>query len=258
LRNKMKSLTKDMFNFSYENYKQLILYSKNIAPIFRLKDFNQKKGIILRHDVDFDIKSAYNLAQIEKEMGIVSTFFISTTSPTYNPRSSINRKMLSEMAQDGFEIALHFDMMYYGNASLTVLEKKVNFESKILESIIEERIESISLHNPSINGIFPIFKGYNNAYAPEIFSNDCYISDSRMTFNDKDPYTFILKAKDTPIQVLLHPEHWSPENFTYLGFYKKFLHEFAEIIDDMMQVNSTYYREIGNASLKDLIFGEKL
>ena len=80
--------------------------------------------------------------------------------------------------------------------------EKVKLECKILEEITEESIVSISLHNPSISGEYPLFEGYFNAYSEELFSDDRYISDSMRVdptlhpFRGKDPYEFIKNANN--------------------------------------------------------------
>jgi hypothetical protein len=50
-----------------------------------------------------------------------------------------------------------------------------------------EKIESVSIYNPSVLGKYPLFEEYINAYDPRIFGEDRYISDSEQNFRH-DPY----------------------------------------------------------------------
>ncbi len=64
-----------MRDFTLEMYKNLI---SSLAPhdIFTVRDFiksPQKKGLILRHDVDNSPEKALRMAQIDADLGIRST-----------------------------------------------------------------------------------------------------------------------------------------------------------------------------------------
>jgi hypothetical protein len=249
-------MTYDTVNlkFTYADYEKFIRFAKDVAPICSLADWDHSVAIILRHDVDFDLRSAYKLAQIEKKLGVLSSFFIMTTNYYYNPLYPTNSDLLRCMSDDGFEIGLHFDPSIYGDITSERLETKMKFECSILQSIVGHPIKSISLHNPSLNGQYPIFDGYNNAYSKEIFSDDKYMSDSCMDFRGKNPYAFVTKAKDVPLQIVFHPMHWSENGQDYIGFFAKYLADFIDCIDNTFRVNRTYKRSIGSVRLKDKIW----
>ena len=156
--------------FTYDYFKALMARAMEIAPITTLDGRKDGLCVILRHDIDLDIPLAYEMAMVEEEIGIRSTFFIMTTSHFYNPTSSKNREYLFAMAQKGFEIGLHFDPTIYGNADLEELKVHADRECSILESVIGHNITSISLHNPSVTGKFPMFapidRGIAEVYVP--------------------------------------------------------------------------------------------
>jgi hypothetical protein len=248
------------FNFTYESYSHFIKYAKNIAPIVSLNEFNclnYKTGIILRHDVDIDILPAYKLAKIESNIGIRSTFFVLTTAHTYNPLSPTNRRLLNEIKKDGFEIGLHFDPTVYGDISHAEMFDKVRFECKILEDIIGEPIKSLSLHNPSIHGKYPVFDEYYNAYSPDIFSDSVYMSDSCMNFRGKNPYEFVKRAKEMPIQMVFHPIHWSEENSSYIDIFRDYTHGIVDYMDEYFRLNQKYKDTIKDEKLWDVLLENK-
>ncbi|MBA3045806.1 MAG: hypothetical protein FP824_06295 [Euryarchaeota archaeon] len=248
---------KHTLRFTYADFEDFVKYAMDIAPICALANWDGKRSIIMRHDVDFDIPSAYKLAKMEKKIGIQSTFFIMTTNRYYNPLFPANSDLLRSMSNDGFEIGLHFDPSIYENASHQELENKVKLECSILESIIGKPIRSISLHNPSLSGQYPMFEGYINAYSNEIFSDDNYMSDSCMDFRGKNPYEFVKKAKDSTLQIVFHPMHWSEEGLDYIGFFTKFINNLTDNIDETFRANRTYKKIIGEDRLKDKIRGEE-
>ena len=242
--------------FTHKKLREFLLHIKSISNVTSLGNWDGTNGIILRHDVDLDIKAAYNLSLIEKECGVESTFFIVPTSRYYNPLSLANRKMLYEMANSGFEIGLHFDPMVYGNISINELKEKVDMEAKILEFIVNKEVKSVSLHNPSVHGQYPIFEGYNNAYEKKIFSDDVYISDSCMNFRGKHPFEFVKKAEEKTIQVVLHPIHYSEKGNNYIQILCNLHLKKIEDFDIHFRGNPTYLSLIKNERLIDYIIKE--
>lgn len=234
-----------MLKFDYVTYEDILYNMKKINRIYKFNEVESKtkSGFILRHDVDFDIKKAYKLAEVEKGVDITSTFFILTTSEMYNIMSSDNRKMLMDMIQEGFEIGLHFDPIIYNNLTENKLYEKVKVESEIIESITGQRVDSISLHNPSIHGQYPMFNNYKNAYEEIYFNPELYISDSCKDFRGKEIFSFMENGRDNLIQVLFHPIHFSQyeENYTH-SFSKIFRNKILDFHTKLL-INKTYRNE---------------
>lgn len=228
--------------FEYSQLSKFLSHIKKNYPVTSFECWKGDNAIILRHDVDFDLGAAYRLALIEKKFHLKSTFFILMSAETYNPLSIKNRQILSEMRKLGFEIGLHFDPIIYKTADLKILKKHLDKEAGILSSITKKKVQSVSLHNPSITNKYPIFAGYHNAYDPRNFNKDNYLSDSRMIFSI-DIYEFVKKAKDQPIQILLHPLHYTQHGDTYVEIFCQFLTEMTQKVDKNFIVNHTYRRE---------------
>ncbi len=235
--------------FQYKEYKKFITHLKKFGTVVPLKKWESAKAIVLRHDVDFDLDAAYQLALIESECGVASTFFFLTTCDTYNLFSAKNRLILQKIEKLGFEIGLHFDPTIYGDVSEEELALFLDHESAMLAQLIEGSIDSVSLHNPSVHGQFPIFENYNNAYDQRIFSDTIYLADSRMDFRGKSPYSFIENNQQFPIQVLLHPLHYAEEVRTYPEIFSENIKKYISTIEQTFQVNSTYNSQIENDTL---------
>lgn len=224
--------------YTYEGYRQWLAFAQTHRVVVPFRDWNSSKQLILRHDVDLDVLPAYRLMQIETECGVRSTYFFLTTSPHYNVRAHVNQLRLSEMVQRGFEIGLHFDpTLYQADDDLTAC---VNREVRLLSEAVGVSVNSVSLHNPSLGGRYPLFDGYRNAYDPQIFMPDRYISDSRMNLTQENLEKFITAAGDVPLQVLLHPLHFTNHGATYLDIMTQFLAQQAEMLQRTFQVNSTF------------------
>ena len=72
--------------FSTNSYREILskLLSAGLVPS---TDWGEEIGsttLLLRHDVDFSITYAHELANLEQQAGITSTFFFMLTSNMYN------------------------------------------------------------------------------------------------------------------------------------------------------------------------------
>lgn len=225
--------------FSYSELEDFLAFAKKHVRIGPMRDFRKGgKYAILRQDVDRDISPSFEVAAIQKKLGIRSTFFVLLTSPTYNPQGQAVRKTLRGLADDGFEIGLHFDPQAYGRQTDRKLREIVRMECRALEFITGQRVESVALHNPSLLGKLPLFKDVINAHDKEVFAPERYLSDSMRidpqidAFRGKNPYEFVRTAKKFPIQIVLHPE--------------QFLHGGGDYVDTIMRYSMKTTTEVMN------------
>ncbi len=227
--------------FQYDQLREFFGAINDLGTTQRFKDWQGANVFLMRHDVDFDIKLAHQLAEIEQDEGIVSTFFILTTCESYNVSCDRNRKLLREMVAMGHEIGLHFDPTLYGDA----LDPAVQKEADLLSFVADEKVNSISLHNPSIHGQFPLFDGFVNAYDKSMFSDDNYISDSCYMFRGKNPFEFIKRISNSMIQILLHPMHYSESGGGYDEVCVDTLLRYMQEVHSTFLINSTYKEQMG-------------
>ena len=69
---------------------------------------------ILRHDVDFSLEKAWEMACFEQENEIFSTYFVIVSCDNYNIFSRKKQKILRDILAYGHTIGLHFDETVYG------------------------------------------------------------------------------------------------------------------------------------------------
>jgi hypothetical protein len=238
--------------FRHQGLKELLLRASQLGPVESFEQAPTDCGIILRHDVDIHVRPAYEMSRLEKECGVRSTYFFLTTANTYNLNSTRDRKLIREMADEGFEIGLHFDPTIYGDISEEELQSKAETEAALIELVSGKKVRSISLHNPSIHGQYPAFNGFINAYDPEYFQPDNYLSDSRLSFRGKDPMGFIDRARTTRLQVLLHPIFYIKSG-TYAGLLEELVLGYADDLDYSCSLNPEYNKEMHGRRLKEFI-----
>ena len=232
--------------FSFEEYRKFIKYLKSNYNLSLFRNWKGENNILIRHDVDLDLFFAEELAEIEDKCGIQSTYFVMVSSQFYNINSQRNRRILNKIVNYGHEIGLHFDPVIYEGAD-SELEIKAKQESRVIENVIEEKIVSISLHNPSIHNNYIRFNDFISAYDKKIFNNEIYISDSCMNFRGKDIYKFVERSKKMPVQILLHPLHYSDNGDKYDKIFQRKINYDIENLSSEFSVNSTFKKTFGKS-----------
>jgi len=98
--------------FTFTAYKHLLeKLNTNQYQFTNYHDYNKPKDrvVILRHDIDFSLKSAVKFAEIEHDMGISSTYFVLLRTDFYNAASKESQNCIKRIKSLGHEIGLHFD-----------------------------------------------------------------------------------------------------------------------------------------------------
>ncbi len=139
----------DKYDFSYSHYKKSLLEIKKGHKISNFDDYS-KNDVILRHDVDFALEPALRMAQIEKELGVQSAYFILFHAPLYNPFSLRSSQIINQVLKLGHNIGLHYDSSFILENDLDPTDA-VNLEIKLMEQHFKCTIKVISAHNPSTN-----------------------------------------------------------------------------------------------------------
>ena len=164
--------------------------------------------LLLRHDVDFSVNHAYEIAKIDKSQNIFSTFFFMLTSNMYNLLSNTNRHLVQEIKEMGHKISLHFDP--------TVYKKIDEFkkEREIFEKNFMVEVDIVSIHRPGVflnNNNIDLF-GSKQTYQNKYFKKMKYISDSSGRDVSHDLDNYLESKKKTGLHLLLHPIWWVDES----------------------------------------------
>jgi hypothetical protein len=213
-------MSRVLTNFSRAEYEKLL--DEFIAGGYRCVDFAQAAELsrhdepllILRHDIDFCVKAARDMALVEAEKGLFSTYFFMLRTPFYNLFTAENSKAVREIINAGHRIGLHFDRMPYPNASVSELASALNREGAVLGNWFETEIKVVSYHRPlarevegHAEGSHPLLNTYMEAFTKRIK----YFSDSQGAFRFGHPLESETFQKKLPIQILIHPIWWGDE-----------------------------------------------
>jgi hypothetical protein len=199
-----------LMEFSYDSFRRLV--QEVSANGYTCHRFDEPPGreatkrFYLRHDVDISPISALKLGQIEHELGVRGNFFFLLNSETYQLLSEHNIQIVRRLRELKHCVGLHIDQLLTGEDEHKIL-KTIEWFSEIVTPI--DLVASF--HRPTTTVLRRVYDGFINTYAPHLFSEQCYLSDSR---RDDGFYPKLRQwmAEGKPmIQLLTHPDWWYPE-----------------------------------------------
>ena len=231
--------------FSYEDYKKIIRIIKSTDRYMEYhKALTSDRFIIMRHDVEYSVERAYELAKVESSMDFTSTFFFQWTNNSYNILSRKNMDMIKDMHERGHYIGLHFALN--GMTDMGRIREQIGKEMEILNSMFEFKIDTFSIHRPSKDVLRENIKlpGYINAYQDDFFTfaenvtEDTpvkvkYLSDANHIWRYGYPDEKNILDNDK-VQILTHPFAWCKKGYDNFDNYKSLIYEkYIELINSV-------------------------
>jgi hypothetical protein len=216
-------------DFTLKGYENML--SEGLKNNYAFHSFNEithdhaKKVCYLRHDIDADVQAAYELAMIEKDLGIRSTYFFMMRSPVYNIFSRANHRLVEKIISAGHHLGIHFDENFAANYPAD-LQKLIDNERKIFETNFGMNTNVVSFHQPSpriLNEEVQL-DGLINTYCKSLFRDIHYISDSNKIWKNEHPFDVFRNSIYEKVQLLIHPMWWVfNKNYTTRAIWKKIL-----------------------------------
>lgn len=214
------------FDFTYSSYRRLLKIAGKRFRIVTAKEILENVSdtwLFIRHDVDNSLELALEMASIEESLGIVTTYYLMTSSSVYNSFAPISRAITGRLLEMGHQIGLHFCLKTHTQCDRRSIIESVVREKSLLESIFQTRVCTVSFHQPgqvlanptgSLKSLDFSLKEYGllNTYSSEDTQGAFYLSDSKMSFsNGINPLTFFASTNVQRTQLLAHPIWYDKE-----------------------------------------------
>lgn len=231
--------------FSFSDYRKIIEIIKDTGRVTDYKTaLHADKFVIMRHDVEYSVERAYELARVESSMDFTSTYFFQWTNNSYNILSRKNKDLIKDMHERGHTIGLHFALN--GMTDMNNIREQIKKEMDILNTMFEFKIDSFSVHRPSKDVLRENIKipGYINAYQDDFFTfaekitEDTpvkvkYLSDANHIWRYGYPDEKNIINYDK-VQILTHPFAWCKEGYNNFDNYKSLIREkYVELINSV-------------------------
>lgn len=198
--------------YSIEAYRALL--GRLVADGCRFARFvddppTEGRTIYLRHDVDYSLELAVELAEVNQELGVQATFFVQVRAELYNVLAPFETARVRRLQALGQRLALHFLPADDGRGTTDADGIRADFE--FLEQVAPELDPVFSWHRPSEGfGERPslVVPGLVNVYGDRFFRAMTYLSDSIHKVSVVELEESLEQCESRELQLLLHPINW--------------------------------------------------
>lgn len=201
-----------MIDFTHASYRSLLEHIQRCGHVicsFREVP-DSGKYVILRHDIDYSVVKALELAEIEHELGVRASVFLMLGSTYYSLFSLEHLRAARRIVALGHEIGLHYDADLFDGVGQDDVAHRIVTQAKFLSDLLETPVTAVAQHNPSVTAARIVVPGYIDAYAGQYCKDIAYLSDSRRLFGVPDPFRFF--EEHDRAQLLIHPLWWNRES----------------------------------------------
>jgi hypothetical protein len=164
---------------------------------------------LLRHDVDSDPGAAVTLAEIECELGVVSTYFVMLRSPVYNLFARENHRLVAELIALGHRLGLHYDPAFPPSGGRGHTEQ-IELERRFLEDAFSAPVGAVAFHQPSlVPGAAEI--EVEGAVKANGLAGFHFVADPNQSERVLPVLEIFRTGAEPRVQLLVHPMWWVGE-----------------------------------------------
>jgi hypothetical protein len=166
-----------------------------------------RRTIYLRHDVDYSLELAVELAELNSDLSVSGTFCVQLRAQLYNAFERVEAGRLLRLRALGQQVGLHFVI----DPGSVPTPEAVRQEFELLRTLVADAAPTFSWHQPTTELLEAVdfdVPGLVNAYGHRFFREMPYLSDSTHRASMEELQTEVGKVAGTALQLLLHPVNW--------------------------------------------------
>lgn len=243
--------------FSYSEYCNIIHSINEHIPIVSFDSVTNDTHYycVIRHDVEFSVTRALQLAQVEAKLGISSTYVFQVCNNNYNPFSYKNRELIHKICELGHDIGVHVHLGNFNEHNERV-ENYIIKQAQLLSIALEYPINKFSIHRPSKKHIQNVINipGYINMNDNKFFTYTdnfniynlpvLYLADSNHTWKYGHPLSIDF-SKITKMQLNCHPFSWTEKGLENSdNFYILTKEKQLEALESINEEIKTYPKDL--------------
>lgn len=207
--------------------------------------------VLMRHDIDFDLMRALEMAEIEAALGVSATYFLMLRTDVYNVFSASGTAMVKAILSHGHRLGLHFDEAAYPpDATTDEVSDACAQEADLLSRWFGTRVEAVSFHRPGPRVLegdpaltAPLPHSYMKVWRDKIH----YFSDSGGVWRNGHPLDSEAYDQALPLHLLVHPIWWDENPASPFETLQRFLDRHQVAIERYVAKNCKVFR-VGNLS----------
>ena len=245
--------------FSYAEYKNIITLVKQNLPIMDFSEVNDEVNsfCVLRHDIEFSIDRALQMANIEHhDLNVHSTYTVQLRNNTYNALSQKNIEAIQEIESMGHYVGLHQNPPMMEDEELGDYILK---DIETLEHYYGFEVDRFAFHrcgsNPTLLEKYVEVPNKINCYCEDFFhyfSDEKpkelrvhYLADSNHEWKYGHPFHIDYWDFPQKMQLLTHPFSWSDDGYDNISNFTKLIQERnKELLDSMNSETKTFPKEL--------------
>lgn len=248
-----------MNDFSYQHYRKIIAVLVKTGKLTTFRAVNRKQPnqyIVIRHDIEFSVDRALNLAKLEKKLGIHTTYLVQIRNPIYNPFSHDNLQCLRMIKNLGHEIGLHYYCIKERPFNQSIAAKEIKVDLQVLSYMLGFKVDIFSIHRPNENILkaYLNIPGIINCYGKKFFHfypkkfpaiplnqlPAVYLADSNNQWYYGEPLVVLKQLSQVKMQILFHPYSWNKNNWNDQINLKQLFHQ------KIIALNRQFHSELKN------------
>ena len=209
-------------DFSLEHYREILRAAGEGGYRFAFFGSPPSEGdLFLRHDVDLSLEAALEMAELEADEGVATTYLLMTRSVFYNLASHEGERAIARLRELGHQVGLH------------AVHPEVELDARF-DPIV-------AWHNPEPAFMTAPIDGVVNVMEQTHFDPATYRSDSNHRWRSGCPHDELRAGAFPWLQLLVHPEIWVYPGSTMAATMQAMLdaqqaHRFALLRDDRIDL----------------------
>ncbi|MCK4394327.1 hypothetical protein KAX17_15610 [Candidatus Bipolaricaulota bacterium] len=173
---------------------------------------NYSHCIYLRHDIDYSLNMALELAEINASMGVQGTFSVLLRSQVYNLLSHWALSQVKKIHALGQHLAFHYALPPTIPTSDGEFAALILADFDIVQRHLPEIEPAFAWHNttPELisRGLHLVVPGLVNIYSAYFIKDIPYYSDTYMRYSVAEFEKIIARENCSALHLLFHPLHW--------------------------------------------------
>lgn len=200
--------------------------------------------IFLRHDVDYSLPMAVELAEINRSLGVAGTFCILLRSHIYNPLSAWSIDAVRRLRECGQHVALHYAAPPRLPASDGELAKLILSDFEVLRGSVPDLLPAFAWHNPTPElierGKALEVPGLVNLYGGRFVNDMVYVTDSNMRHSVAEFSDLLTSGRHAQLHLLFHPLIWVAGGRTMLEVFSNAWRHIIQEREEEIRMNRAY------------------
>jgi len=247
--------------YSKDSYRLLLALA--LRQGYRFVGFNDgaqvdDRRVYLRHDVDFSLKMAVELAEVNQSLGVQGTFCVLLRSQVYNLLSQWALEQVRTLLALGQRVAFHYAAPAKLPASDEELAALIHADFEVVRRDVPEIEAAFSWHNPTedliARGLRLKVRGLVNLYSEAYIKAIPYYSDSNLRHSVAD-FEALFTRNGQALHLLFHPLNWVAGGRTMLEVLGRTWVYIVREREEEMRSNRAYAEAFPNGMPETVVQG---